>query len=383
MPWRIISMKEERLTFVLEYLDAQRRIPFVDLCRKYNVSTKTGYKWVNKFLSGGEDNLIDSSRKPLTCPSKISSEVEECVISIRKQYPTWGPKKIHVEMLCLFDHLETPSEGSIGNILKRNDLSSRRLYRKHVAKTAPLEECLKPNDIWMYDFKGWFLTGDGKKCEPLTITDGFSRYLLACEHMPRKRECDVWNVLEAVFYEFGLPRKIRSDNGPPFASLGVGRLSKLAIKLIKVGITPEWIEPGCPQQNGSHERFHLTLKNETAKPPALTLALQQEKFNQFKDYYNNKRYHEALGQQPPGSIYTCSNRSWDGKLRSPEYSSDYDVRKIGKSGSICWKGHQFFISESLYGEYVGLKQANFALVDVYYGPILIGQINLNKGFTRS
>lgn len=383
MPWRIVSMKEERLIFILEYLNPQRGVPFIDLCKKYNISTKTGYKWVNRFLSGGENNLIDSSRKPLTCPTKISLEVEECIISIRKQYPCWGPKKIRAEMLHYFDHLILPSEGSIGNILKRNELSNRRLYRRHVAKTAPLENCLEPNDIWMYDFKGWFLTGDGKKCEPLTITDGFSRYLLTCEHMARKRGLDVWKILETVFYEVGLPRKIRSDNGPPFASLGVGRLSPLAIKLIKVGVIPEWIEPGCPQENGRHERFHLTLKNETAKPPALTLALQQEKFNQFKNYYNNKRYHEALGQQPPATIYTPSNRSWDGKLRSPEYSTDYEVRKIGKSGSICWKGNNFFISETLYGEYVGLKEVEFGFVDVYYGPILIGQINLNKGFKRS
>jgi putative transposase len=308
MPWRIVSMKEERIEFVREALNPKRNITLKDLCLSYNISPKTGYKWINKFYQGGENSLEDTTRKPLTCPSKIDPEVEECIILIRKQYSHWGPKKIRVEMINFFGHLKTPSAGSIGNILNKNNLSNHRVYRKHVAKTAPLGECLKSNDIWMYDFKGWFLTNDGKKCEPLTITDGFSRYLLQCKHMPRKRGIDVWSVLENTFHEYGLPKKLRSDNGPPFASLGVGRLSALAIKLIKVGVTPEWIKPGCPQENGRHERFHLTLKIETASPPALTVPLQQEKFDQFKNYYNNKRYHEALDQQTPGTIYTPSTR---------------------------------------------------------------------------
>jgi putative transposase len=382
MPWRIVSMTEERIKFLSEALDPKRNISFRDLCLSFNISTKTGYKWLNRFYQGGENHLENISRKPLTCPSKISPEVEECIILIRKDYPSWGPKKIRVEIMNYFSHLKTPSEGSIGNVLSKNSLSNHRLYRKHVAKTAPLGECLEPNDIWMYDFKGWFLTADGKKCEPLTITDGFSRYLLQCKHMPRKRGCDVWNVLESTFYEYGLPKKIRSDNGPPFASLGVGRLSALAIKLIKVGVTPEWIKPGCPQENGRHERFHLTLKNETAMPPALTVPLQQEKFDQFKKYYNHKRYHEALEQKIPGTIYKTSNRIWDGKFKSPEYLSDFEVRKVGKSGSINWKGTAFFISESLQGEFVGIKEIEFGISGVYYGPILLGGINLNKGFKR-
>ena len=235
----------------------------------------------------------------------------------------------------------------------------------------------------MYDFKGWFNTGDGSKCEPLTITDGFSRYLLACEHMKRKREQDVWAVLESSFLEFGLPNKLRSDNGPSFASLAVGRLSGLAIKLIKIGVKPEWIEPGCPQQNGRHERFHLTLKMETAMPPAMTVSLQQEKFNQFKKYYNCKRPHEAIDQKTPISVYRSSQRVWDGKFRSPEYSDEYEVRKVVGNGRINWKGTDFFLSEMLAREYVGIKEIDVGLMGVYYGPILLGRIDLNKGFKRS
>jgi putative transposase len=382
MPWREFSMLEERKKFVLEALRQDKNLTFVDLCTNYNISTKTGYKWINRFIQHGEDGLKDLSRTPLSLPTKISEEIEGLVISIRMQYPTWGPKKIRAELNNEYKNIIIPSEGSIGNILQKHGLSKSRIYRRHVAKTAPLSKCEAPNHTWMYDFKGWFLTGNGQKCEPLTITDGFSRYLFACEHMKKKRSSDVWEILERLFLEYGLPNKIRSDNGPPFASLGVGRLSSLAIKLIKVGIMPEWIEPGCPEQNGRHERFHLTLKQETANPPAMTLGLQIEKFIQFKKYYNFKRPHEPLSQKTPGSIYIPSDRVWDGKFRSPEYTEEFQVRKIRSSGEFSWKGSLFFISESLGGEYVGIKEIDVGLMGVYYGPILLGEVDFTKGFKR-
>jgi putative transposase len=383
MPWRNITMLEERKSFVIEALRIhETKLSFLELCEIHNVSPKTGYKWLNRFIKNGEAGLVDLPRTPLAKPTKISPEVEQTVLNIRQQYPKWGPKKIHAEMVNHFSSLNIPSISSIGNILQKYHLSKSRIYRRHVAQTAPLGHCLVPNDTWSYDFKGWFLTGDGAKCEPLTITDGFSRYLLECKHMEKKRGGDVWNVLERVFLEYGLPNKIRSDNGPPFASLSVGRLSALAIKLIKIGITPEWIEPGCPEQNGRHERFHLTLKLETASPPALSLKLQQEKFKQFKEFYNNKRYNEALGQKTPQEIYQPSVRIWDGKFRSPEYSAEYDMRKVRSSGEISWNGSDFFISEMLRGEFVGIKEIDVGLMGVHYGPILLGKIDFSKGFRR-
>lgn len=382
MPWRQYSMLEERKRFVLEALKKDKSLTFIALCENYNISSKTGYKWIDRFIKHGEDGLKDLSRMPLSSPTKISKDTEQAIIAIREQYPKWGPKKIRVEMIDQYRHLVAPSEATIGNILQKNGLSEPRVYRRHVAKTAPLSECHQSNQTWMYDFKGWFLTGDGKKCEPLTVTDGFSRYLFACEHMERKRAIDVWKHLERLFFEYGLPDKIRSDNGPPFASLGVGRLSPLAIKLIKVGVTPEWIAPGHPEQNGRHERFHLTLKQETANPPAMTLSLQKAKFEQFKNYYNYKRPHEAIGQQKPGSIYVPSNRSWNGQFKSPEYSQEYEVRKVRSSGEISWRGYDFFISESLRGDYVGMKEIDVGLLGLYYGSIFLGEIDLNKGFKR-
>lgn len=383
MPWRNKTMFEERKNFIIKALLLhETKMSFLELCEDHNISAKTGYKWLNRFLEKGEAGLVDLSRMPLSRPTRIVQEIEQVILNIRTKYPKWGPKKIHAEMSRHYTHFDIPSESSIGNILQKHQLSKSRIYRRHVAKTAPLGECLSPNDTWSYDFKGWFMTGNGAKCEPLTITDGYSRYLLECKHMPRKRGIDVWNVLKDVFLEFGLPNKMRSDNGPPFASLSTGRLSALSIKLIKIGITPEWIEPGCPEQNGRHERFHLTLKNETATPPAMSLKLQQEKFDQFKKYYNNERYNEALGQKTPKEVYTKSKRIWDGKFRSPEYSEEYEVRKVRSSGEISWKGFNFFISEMLEGEYVGIKEIDVGLMGIHYGPILLGKIDFAKGFKR-
>lgn len=382
MPWRIMSTVDERKKFIDEALCIHRHMSFIDLCENYNISTKTGYKWLSRFKKNGEKGLEDLSRAPFSQPTKISNEVESTVIAIRQQFSKWGPKKIRVELINHYNELPTPSEGSIGNILSRNNLSNDRIYRKHVAQTAPLGDCKEPNDTWMYDFKGWFRTGDGQKCEPLTVTDGFSRYLLHCQHKPRKRGCDVWKELEKLFYEYGLPKKIRSDNGPPFASLAVGRLSSIAIKLIKIGVTPEWIDPGCPEQNGRHERFHLTLKNEAANPPALTLSLQHEKFIQFQKYYNNRRYHEALNQQTPVSVYRPSQCTWDGKFKAIEYPSHYEIRKVCAGGLISWKGTDFFISEMLRGEHLGLTEIEMGLMGIYFGPILLGKINMSKGFKR-
>jgi putative transposase len=382
MPWRQFSMLEERKRFVLEALRQDKNLTFVDLCANYNISAKTGYKWINRFIQHGEEGLKDLSRTPLSSPTKTSEEIEQLITSIRIQYPTWGPKKIRAELKNECKDIIIPCEATIGNILQKHGLSKTRIYRKHMAKTAPLSKCEAPNHTWMYDFKGWFFTGNGEKCEPLTITDGFSRYLLQCEHMKRKRSNDVWQIIERLFLEYGLPDRIRSDNGPPFASLGVGRLSPLAIKLIKVGVMPEWIEPGCPEQNGRHERFHLTLKQETANPPAITLSLQQAKFIQFRKYYNFKRPHEALGQKTPGSVYKPSNRIWDGRFRSPEYTEEFDVRKIRSSGEFSWKGSLFFISETLGGEYVGIKEIDVGLMGIYYGPILLGEVDFTKGFKR-
>jgi transposase InsO family protein len=373
-------MEQQKLEFIEEVLKSDR--PFCEICDKHEISRKTGYKWYSRFLDKGKEGLKELSRAPHTHPNVIDQSSVKIIISIKNQFPYWGPRKIHARIKSHHQEIELPSKSSVENVLKNNNLVCQRIKRRRVPATAPLSHCAGVNEIWCYDFKGWFLTGNGEKCEPLTITDAHSRYLLKCVSMKRKTVEDVWKVCDAAFREYGLPLRVRSDNGPPFATTGVGRLSRLSILLIKVGITPEWITPGKPQENGRHERFHLTLKKETASPPAQTLTAQERIFKDFQCYYNNDRPHEALEQNVPSSVYTLSPRQWDGKLRLPEYDDHYEKRKVMKCGCIAWLGKNYFLSETLYGEYIGLKQIDAGVFEIYYGSILLGIVDVRKGFKK-
>lgn len=373
-------MEEQRLNFIKEHIEAKSS--FTGLCEKYEISRKTGYKWLERFLEKGEEGLRDLSKAPHSHPHELSKEVVEAILEIKETYSQWGAKKIHAKLQEVKPSLSLPSINGIGNVLSRFGLVIPRRYRRRVPETAPLSHCVDVNNVWAYDFKGWFLTGDGSKCEPLTITDSHTRYLLKCTSLKNKTAINVWSVFESAFYDYGLPLRVRSDNGPPFATPGAGRLSSLSIRLIKAGVIPEWIAAGKPQENGRHERFHLTLKNETASPPAMTLKRQEGLFRRFQGYYNNERPHEALSQKTPGSIYRPSERVWDGKLRSPEYAENCTVRKIMKCGCIGWHGKSLFISETLYGEYVGIMEQENGYFEVYYGPILLGWIDLKNQFTK-
>lgn len=380
MGWKEVKVEQQRLNFIKEHIEAG--ISFTELCQNYGISRKTGYKWLERFLEKGEGGLRDLSKAPHSHPHELSKETVRAILEMKETYPKWGAKKIHAKLPALQPNVKLPSINSVGNVLSRHDLVCPRRYRRRVPETAPLSHCIEANNVWAYDFKGWFLTGDGSKCEPLTITDCHTRYLLKCTCLRRKRAVDVWSVFEALFYEYGLPLKVRSDNGPPFATPGAGRLSTLSIRLIKAGVIPEWIATGKPQENGRHERFHLTLKNETASPPAATLKRQEGVFLRFQGYYNNERSHEALGQKTPSSIYKPSDRIWDGKLRSPEYTENQIVRKVMKCGCIGWHGNNIFISETLYGEYLGIAEQEDGHFQLSYGPIRLGWIDLNKKFIK-
>lgn len=380
MGWNEVKVEEQRLNFINEYQEA--RISFADLCQIHGISRKTGYKWLARFYEKGKEGLRDLSRTPHTHAFEISREVIEKILEIKHKFPYLGPKKIHARLRQHEPNLQLPCINSIGNILDRHGLVIPRRYRRRVPATAPLAHCYEINHVWAYDFKGWFMTGDGKKCEPFTLTDGHTRYLLRCTSVKSKTTCDVWPIFESAFREYGLPFRVRSDNGPPFATTGAGRISSLSVLLIKAGVTPEWITPGKPQENGRHERMHLTLKNETASPPAESLNAQERLFRQFQHYYNNERPHEALNQQTPSSLYRASDRVWDGRLREPEYPDSYEKRKIGKSGLITWRGKELFLSETLYGEHAGIVEQPNGGFDVYYGPILLGHINLKNEFEK-
>lgn len=380
MSWKEASVEEQRMKFITAVLHEESA--FNEICMRFGISRKTGYKWYNRFLKKGEGGLKDLSSARHNQPEQTSEVIVNAILAIKKRFSYWGPRKIYSRLISHHPHIEAPSKSTIENILKKHDLTLNKITRRKVPGTAPLAHCSEVNAIWCYDFKGWFLTGNGDKCEPFTLTDAHSRYLLKCTHMKRKRTEDVWNVFNMAFHEYGLPLRVRSDNGPPFATFGAGRLSRLSMLLIKAGVTPEWITPGKPQENGRHERFHLTLKQETANPPANNLLTQERLFRDFQSYYNHERPHEALGQVPPATIYTTSYRKWDGVLRSPEYPEHYEKRKIMKCGCIAWLGGNYFISETLYGEYVGLWEVGNGYYNIYYGSIQLGQIDLRKGFKK-
>jgi hypothetical protein len=249
----------------------------------------------------------------------------------------------------------------------------RKLRRRSPPSSAPFAHCAAANDVWCIDFKGWFQTGDGARCEPLTITDAYSRYLLRCQALLRTDTAHVWPVLDAAFREFGLPRYLRSDNGSPFASRGPGGLSKFSVKLIKAGVMPERIAPGKPQQNGRHERMHLTLLQDVASPPATSMREQLERLRKFQQLYNEVRPHQALDNATPADCYQTSSRHFDGVLREPVYDDQQDVRRVRHNGEIKLHGNMIYISAALVGEPIGLAEHDGGWT-VSYGPIELGTI---------
>lgn len=377
MAWRNVKVEKQRQDFINACLEG--KLSMAELCRIYDISPKNGYKWLNRYKAEGPDGLKDRSRAPHKQALKTSNESIQEILKVRLKYPSWGPKKVLAYLQNHYPDTPWPSTTTIGSLFDKNGLTiPRKLRRRVPGRTIPLSHCQLSNDVWCADFKGWFLTGDGNKCEPLTITDGASRFLIRCLKLDSNNVENVWGVLDTAFREYGLPLYFRTDNGTPFATCGAGRFSKLSINLIKAGVIPEWIDPGKPQQNGRHERMHGTLKNETANPPSLTIEEQSMKLKEFVKYYNFIRPHEALGQKTPGEIYQRSPREWNGKLTPPEYPKDYLVRKVRTAGQISMRPFNIHIGVTLAGETVGLKPIDNDAYAVYYGPIYLGEINRDR-----
>lgn len=376
MAWRSIKVEDQREYLAKSYLTKMATME--ELCEECGVSRKTGYKWVRRYEEKGIAGLSDQSRAPKNPPLKYSESHFDKVLEIKMKHPRFGPKKIHAILKKHFPEESWPRETRIYEFLKEHHLVSSRKLRRRVPRTQPLGDINASNDVWCADFKGWFLTKDKSKIEPFTVTDGFSRYVIACTHLDKKRVEDVWKVLSGLFHEYGLPNRIRTDNGPPFATTGVGRLSRLSVNLIKAGVTPEWINPGHPEENGRHERFHRSLKDSIANPAAETFIDQLSRMRYFVDEYNFDRPHEALGLEVPGSVYEPSRNIWDGKLRSPEYDTrEMLVRKVGENGCMNIKQKEIYLGSVIGGEYVGLKQIDIDSYRVFYGPVFLGTV-LNK-----
>lgn len=380
MAWENFKVEEQRLQVIEAYINKEASMTAI--CQRYGISPKTAYKWYNRYLDLGKEGLYDLSKAPHKPHSLFTEEQIQRALELKRRRLTWGPKKILAKLLEIYPNEEWPSPTRLYEIFKEFHLVTKRRIKHRVPATAPLGHIINCNDTWAVDLKGWFLTGDGRKCEPLTITDCNSRFLISCTHLDKHPVEHVWPIFYHAFREYGLPNKVRSDNGPPFGSTGAGRLTGLSVNLIKAGVIPEWINPGHPEENGRHERFHLTLKKEVAEPPKETLALQIKALESFKNDYNFERPHEALNMKKPVECYTASSKSWNGVLKPPEYDrSIFEVRKVEKAGQIKWKGNHIYISETLRSEYVGLKPTDNDYLDVFYGPIFLGKIS-EKGLEK-
>lgn len=372
MAWKEVSVSQQRKLFIETYLE--ERFTMAELCRQFEISRPVGYKWLERYENEGFEGLKDRSRAPLSQAQATDSLLIKEILKVKFREPKWGPKKVRGYLIVHQPAIIWPSSTTIGKIFDKNGLTVPRKYRKRFPlKTDPLSHANESNDVWSVDFKGWWLTKDGQKCDPLTLMDNYSRYILRCLKLKVNDGDHAWAILEAAFREYGLPNYIRSDNGPPFATSGVGRLSALSIKLIKAGVIPEWIEPGNPQQNGRHERMHGVLQQEGVFCE-LNLKDQQKKLVIFQDYYNFERPHEALGQMTPGSVYRESQRTWTGRLKPPEYPNDYKIGKVKSCGKMSWKGREIYVGRALAGEYVGLEENDEGLFRMYFGQIFLGII---------
>lgn len=374
MPWKETCAVDERMTFVVNYLEHEW--PMAALCREFGISRKTGYKWVGRYIEERGSGVSEHSRAPHRHPHAVTSGIEQAVVAARSAHPTWGPRKLRVWLSRQDSSVVWPAVSTIGQILKRHGLVVGRGRSRKVRRYAePFLGCDQANAVWSADFKGWFRTGDGSRCDPLTISDNYSRFLLRCQAVRHGDHDSVQPVFEAAFREYGLPLAIRTDNGVPFATTTVGGLSRLSIWWLKLGIIPERIEPGKPAQNGRHERMHRTLKRETASPPQTTWRKQQAAFDTFRQEYNQQRPHEAIAMDTPESLYRPSRRIYPLRVPEVSYPDDMIVRQVHAQGDIRWRCRQIYLSDTLAGERVGLRQVEDQLWDIYFAHLRLVQLD--------
>ena len=353
MVWRETGIMDERLRFVVECVSGEETMSA--LCAAYGISRKCGYKWLGRYREFGAEGLHDQPRAPLNHGRATPWDVVERIVAMKEAHPLWGPKKIMARLKRAEPCCGWPAVSTAGEILKRHGLVGRKRRRWKAAGNGPWPEASEPNAVWTGDHKGWFRTRDGWRCEPLTVMDASSRYLLALEVTGSTAEAEAWPVFERLFEEHGLPDRFRSDNGPPFASPGVTGLTPLAARFIKLGITLERIAPGKPQQNGRHERFHLTMLP-LAKDPAADRMAQGQAFEAFRRSYNEERPHEALAMDTPAQHYRPSRRAMPGTPPEPEYPDEAAVRRVRHNGEIKWNGGFVYVSQTLAGEAVAAAQ---------------------------
>jgi putative transposase len=374
MPWSQTSPMDQRTQFIADFL--RECLSITELCELYNVSRKTGYKWIERYLRSGPVGLEERSRKPRRSPNATADEIVMAILDARRRHPSWGGKKLLTLLHKRYPRWELPGRSTVCDILSRHGMvPKKRAHRRIGHPGKPSSAILAPNDVWSADYKGQFRTGNGVYCYPLTVTDGFSRYLLGCQALSSTAVAEAKPVFTRLFKEYGLPKRIRTDNGVPFATNTLARLSSLSAWWVRLGVLPELIEPGKPQQNGRHERMHRTLKAETTRPAAGSLAAQQRKFNAFREEFNHDRPHEALDMHTPVEIYTPSPREMPNKLLPLEYPDRFEVRYVSGNGGIRWNRDWVNVSTVCIGEYVGLEEIDNGIWNVYFGPLKLGRLN--------
>lgn len=354
MPWQENCAMDSRVRFMGDYLSGLWSM--TELCEQYGVSRTAAYRWISRYETEGAAGLAERSRAPRQHGRATPAHLAEAIEALRRERPGWGPRKLIAKLQLRESGLDWPSPSTAGEILKRAGLvSPRRLKRRGPPRLDELTTPLHCNHLWRVDHKGWIRLGDGARVEPLTMTDGFSRYLIGVSATGGTTLAETKPLFELAFAKFGLPETIRSDNGSPFASSGPTGLTELSAWWIKLGIRHERIDPGHPQQNGGHERFHRTLL-EAMRPQAQDRAEQERRFEAFIRDYNEERPHEALGQKPPASLYRPSSRRLPDRLPEPDYPQEMAVRKVRSNGEIKWRGDLVHVSSALIGEAVAVEE---------------------------
>lgn len=358
MPWKESCHVDERMQFIARLKDGER---MTDLCREFGISRKTGYKFLDRYERYSAVGLYDQRRVPESIPHRTSPEVTSLIVATRQDHPTWGPRKLRAYLHRKQPGLRLPSASTIGVLLTKHGLvEPRRRRQKPLVDYSPLCHAQAANDVWCVDFKGQFRLGNKRYCYPLTISDAHSRYLLAVDGLESTRHETAGPVFETCFREFGLPRAIRSDNGTPFASTGLAGLSQLSVWWLRLGIALERIEPASPEQNGRHERMHRTLKAETTRPAGQSMLQQQERFDRFRELYNDERPHEALDHRTPSSCYAPSTRRYPDSLPDPEYPLHDLTVRVHRTGHLHIPGsgrsNNVFLATALANELVGVRE---------------------------
>jgi transposase InsO family protein len=370
MSWKESCAMTERVKFMLELERGEYTMS--EACRVYGVSRKTGYKWLERYVMGGLEGLEDRSRAPLLHSNTVDEITVAMLIQARRSHPRWGPRKLLDWLMPKYPGKDWPAPSTVGEVLKRAGLvPPRKLGRRTTPYGAPFVSMNAPNAVWSVDFKGQFRTADMRLCYPLTLSDGFSRFLLSCRGLSSPNADAVRAWMERAFRSYGLPLAIRSDNGTPFASTGLAGLSQLSVWWLKLGILPERIACGHPEQNGRHERMHRTLKQDTC-PGRANMKAQQRAFDQFRKEYNQERPHEALGGRTPAQLYQPSLRTYPNHPPKIEYPIGFEVRRVKPGGDFKWNGHSVYLTQALAGEPIGMYQIDENTWRVYFGLLVLG-----------